>query len=135
MQLIPEIVVRYRSPFFAHIFSGGYAAGYYSYIWAEVLVQDAFQAFKEKGLFDQATAKSFRENILERGGTDDAMKLYERFRGRKPTIEPLLQKRGLSNFSPDESIFCAPQNSVQLACHMLTQFEPQPLATAPFDTC
>jgi len=95
MQLIPEIVVRYRSPFFAHIFSGGYSAGYYSYIWAEVLVQDAFQAFKEKGLFDQATAKSFRENILERGGTEDAMKLYERFRGRKPTIEPLLQKRGL----------------------------------------
>lgn len=95
IHLIPEIVVRYRSPFFAHIFSGGYSAGYYSYIWAEVLVQDAFQAFKEKGLFDQATAKSFRENILERGGTDDAMKMYERFRGRKPTIEPLLRKRGL----------------------------------------
>jgi peptidyl-dipeptidase Dcp len=95
IQLIPEIVVRYRSPYFAHIFSSGYSAGYYSYIWAEVLVQDAFQAFKEKGLFDQATAKSFRENILERGGTEDAMKLYERFRGRKPRIEPLLEKRGL----------------------------------------
>jgi peptidyl-dipeptidase Dcp len=95
MQLIPEIVVRYRSPYFAHIFSSGYSAGYYSYIWAEVLVQDAFQAFKEKGLFDQATATSFRKNILERGGTDDAMSMYVKFRGRKPTIEPLLEKRGL----------------------------------------
>ena len=95
IRLMPEIVVRYRSPYFAHIFSGGYSAGYYSYIWAEVLVQDAFQAFKEKGLFDQATAKSFRENILERGGTDDAMKLYVRFRGHEPSIEPLLEKRGL----------------------------------------
>jgi peptidyl-dipeptidase Dcp len=93
--LIPEIVVRYRSPFFAHIFSGGYSAGYYSYIWAEVLVEDAFEAFKEKGLFDQATAQSFLKNILERGGSDDAMKMYERFRGKKPTIEPLLKKRGL----------------------------------------
>jgi len=95
IQLIPEIVVRYRSPYFAHIFSSGYSAGYYSYIWAEVLVQDAFQAFKEKGLFDQATATSFRKNILERGGTDDAMDMYVKFRGRKPTIEPLLEKRGL----------------------------------------
>ena len=93
--LIPEIVVRYRSPFFAHVFSGGYSSGYYSYIWAEVLVQDAFEAFKEKGLFDQATATSFRKNILERGGSEDAMKMYERFRGKKPTIEPLLKKRGL----------------------------------------
>jgi peptidyl-dipeptidase Dcp len=93
--LIPEIVVRYRSPFFAHIFSGGYSAGYYSYIWAEVLVEDAFEAFKTKGLFDQATAQSFLKNILERGGSDDAMKMYERFRGKKPTIEPLLKKRGL----------------------------------------
>jgi len=93
--LIPEIVSRYRSPFFAHVFSGGYSSGYYSYIWAEVLVQDAFEAFKEKGLFDQATATSFRKNILERGGSEDAMKMYERFRGKRPTIEPLLKKRGL----------------------------------------
>jgi peptidyl-dipeptidase Dcp len=93
--LIPEIIVRYRSPFFAHIFSGGYSSGYYSYIWAEVLVEDAFQAFKEKGLFDQATATSFRKNIMERGGSEDAMTMYERFRGKKPTIEPLLKKRGL----------------------------------------
>jgi peptidyl-dipeptidase Dcp len=95
INLIPEIVVRYRSPYFSHIFSGGYSSGYYSYIWAEVLDADAFQLFKEKGLFDQATATSFRENILEKGGSDDAMKLYEKFRGKKPTIEPLLKKRGL----------------------------------------
>ena len=93
--LIPEIVVRYRSPYFAHIFSGGYSSGYYSYIWAEVLVEDAFQAFKDKGLFDQATATSFRTNIMEKGGSDDAEKMYVRFRGKKPTIEPLLKKRGL----------------------------------------
>lgn len=95
IQLIPEIVVRYRSPYFAHIFAGGYIAGYYSYIWAEVLDTDAFEAFRENGLFDQATAKAFRENVLERSGTDDAMTLYVKFRGRKPTIEPLLKKRGL----------------------------------------
>jgi peptidyl-dipeptidase Dcp len=93
--LIPEIVARYRSPYFAHIFSGGYSAGYYGYIWAEVLDADAFEAFKEKGLYDRTTADAFRKNILERGGTEDPMVLYERFRGKKPTIEPLLKKRGL----------------------------------------
>jgi peptidyl-dipeptidase Dcp len=95
--LIPEIVVRYRSPYFAHIFSGGYSAGYYSYLWAEVLDSDAFEAFKEKGIFDQATAQAFLKNILERGGTDDPMKLYVQFRGRKPAIEALLRNRGLIN--------------------------------------
>jgi peptidyl-dipeptidase Dcp len=95
--LIPEIVVRYRSPYFAHIFSGGYSAGYYSYLWAEVLDSDAFEAFKEKGIFDQATAQAFLKNILERGGTDDPMKLYIQFRGRKPAIEALLRNRGLIN--------------------------------------
>lgn len=93
--LIPEIVSRYHSPYFAHIFSGGYSAGYYSYVWAEVLDSDAFEAFKEKGLFDRETAESFRTNILERGGTEDPMALYKRFRGREPRIEPLLKKRGL----------------------------------------
>ncbi len=94
--MIPEIVVRYRSPYFRHVFSGGYAAGYYSYVWAEVLDADAFQAFKETGdLFHAATAKSFRENILAAGGTEDPMKLYMRFRGKKPDIEPLLERRGL----------------------------------------
>jgi peptidyl-dipeptidase Dcp len=95
IHLLPEIVVRYRSPYFQHIFSGGYSAGYYSYIWSEVLDSDAFQAFKEKGLFDPATARSFRQNILEKGGTEDAMEMYKRFRGREPSVEPLLEKRGL----------------------------------------
>ncbi len=93
--MIPEIVVRYRSPYFRHIFAGGYSAGYYSYIWAEVLDADAFQAFKENGIFDPATAKSLRDNLLSRGGTEDAMVLYKRFRGHEPSIEPLLERRGL----------------------------------------
>ena len=92
---MPEIVSRYRSPYFQHIFAGGYSAGYYSYIWSEVLDADAFEAFKEKGIFDPATAPSFRKNILEKGGTEDAMALYKRFRGREPSVEPLLEKRGL----------------------------------------
>jgi peptidyl-dipeptidase Dcp len=94
--LIPEIIVRYRSPYFSHIFSGGYSAGYYSYIWAEVLDADAFQAFKEAGIFDRQTAQSFRNNILARGGTEDPMTLYKRFRGFEPKIEPLLERRGLN---------------------------------------
>ncbi len=93
--LMPEIVTRYRSPYFQHIFAGGYSAGYYSYIWSEVLDTDAFQAFKEKGIFDPATARSFRTNILEKGGTEDAMAMFKRFRGREPSVEPLLEKRGL----------------------------------------
>lgn len=93
--LIPEIIVRYRSPYFRHIFAGGYSSGYYSYIWAEVLDADAFQAFKETSLFDKKTASSFRENILAAGGTDEAMTLYKKFRGKEPEIEPLLVRRGL----------------------------------------
>ncbi|MGE5350524.1 MAG: M3 family metallopeptidase [Acidobacteriota bacterium] len=93
--LIPEIAFRYRSPYFSHIFNGGYSSGYYSYIWAEVLDSDAFEAFKEKGLFDQATAKAFRDNVLSQGGTEEPMVLYKRFRGQDPSIEPLLKKRGL----------------------------------------
>lgn len=94
--LIPEIVVRYRSTYFSHIFSGGYSAGYYSYKWSEVLDADAFEAFKETSLFDSKTASSFRENILSRGGTEDPMVLYKRFRGREPSIDPLLKRSGLS---------------------------------------
>ena len=91
-----QLPMRHRMPQFSHIFSGeGYAAGYYSYIWAEVLDSDAFEAFKERGLFDQATARSFRRNILERGGSDDAMAMWLRFRGREPSVEPLLERRGL----------------------------------------
>lgn len=93
--LIPEIVVRYRSTYFRHIFSGGYAAGYYSYLWAEVLDADAFQAFKEKGLWDAETASKFRKYILEKGGSEDPMELYIKFRGKPPSIEPLLERRGL----------------------------------------
>ena len=92
--LIPQIAPRYRSTYFNHIM-GGYAAGYYCYLWAERLDTDAFEAFKEHGLFDQATATSFRKNILEKGGSDDPMKLYVTFRGAEPSIEPLLQSRGL----------------------------------------
>lgn len=92
--LIPQIAPRYRSTYFNHIM-GGYAAGYYCYLWAERLDTDAFEAFKEHGLFDQATATSFRKNILEKGGSDDPMKLYITFRGAEPSIEPLLEARGL----------------------------------------
>ena len=93
--LIPQIVERYRSTYFQHIFSGGYSAGYYSYVWAEVLDADAFEAFKENGLFDQKTATAFRKNILEAGGSDDPMKMYIRFRGAEPKIEPMLKRKGL----------------------------------------
>jgi len=95
IKMIPEIVVRYRSTYFAHIFSGGYSSSYYSYIWAEVLDADAFAAFKETSLFDSETATRFRKNVLERGGTDDPMKLYKNFRGADPKIEPMLQRKGL----------------------------------------
>lgn len=95
IKMIPEIIVRYRSTYFAHIFSGGYSSGYYSYIWAEVLDADAFNAFKETGLFDQETAARFRENILERGGTRDPMELYKMFRGAEPSLEPMLERKGL----------------------------------------
>ncbi|MCK5032153.1 MAG: M3 family metallopeptidase, partial [Calditrichia bacterium] len=94
--LIPEIVSRYRSPYFRHIFAGGYSSGYYSYIWAEVLDADAFAAFEEKGIFDQATAKAYRDNILAKGGSEDPMELYKRFRGTEPKIEPILERRGLN---------------------------------------
>lgn len=93
--LIPEIIVRYRTPYFRHIFAGGYSSGYYSYIWAEVLDADAFEAFKENGLFDKETAASYRKNILSAGGTEDPMVLYKRFRGAEPKIDPLLENRGL----------------------------------------
>ncbi|TDQ75952.1 M3 family metallopeptidase [Sphingobacterium yanglingense] len=94
--LIDAIIPRYRSTYFQHIFSGGYSAGYYAYIWAEVLDSDAFAAFKEKGLFDQATAESFRKNILEKGGTGDPAELYKAFRGKDPDPIHLMKKRGLN---------------------------------------
>jgi peptidyl-dipeptidase Dcp len=92
--LIPEIAPRYNATYFNHIV-GGYAAGYYSYSWANVLDNDAFEAFKEHGIFDKETARSFRQNILERGDSEDPMVLYVRFRGAEPSLEPMLKNRGL----------------------------------------
>lgn len=92
--LIPEIIPRYRSPYFAHIFDGGYSAGYYSYLWSEVLDADAFQAFEEKGIFDRTTGESFRENVLSKGNSEEPMKLYKQFRGAEPNPKYLLQNRG-----------------------------------------
>lgn len=94
--LIDAIIPRYRSSYFQHIFSGGYSAGYYSYIWSEVLDSDAFAAFKEKGLYDQNTAASFRSNILERGGTGNPAEMYRKFRGADPDPIHLMKKRGLN---------------------------------------
>jgi len=94
--LIDAIIPRYKTNYFSHIFNDeGYAAGYYVYIWAAVLDADIFSAFKEKGLFNADLGKSFREEVLSKGGSDDPMNLFVNFRGRKPIIEPLLKKRGL----------------------------------------
>jgi peptidyl-dipeptidase Dcp len=95
--LIKQIAPRYRTTYFNHIFSGGYSAGYYSYIWSEVLDADAFAAFVESGdVYNQEIAGKYREYILSKGGTEDAMELYKKFRGSEPGIEPLLEKRGLN---------------------------------------
>jgi peptidyl-dipeptidase Dcp len=92
--LIDEIIPRYRSTYFSHIFSGGYSAGYYAYLWAEVLDADAFQAFVEKGIFDKETARLFRDNVLSKGNTEDPMVLYKKFRGAEPNPIYLLKNRG-----------------------------------------
>ncbi len=94
--LIPEIASRYLSTNFQHIFSSEfYSAGYYSYLWSQVLDADAFAAFQEKGLFDAETARAFRKEILEKGGSEDPMVLYKRFRSKEPAVEPLLRRRGM----------------------------------------
>ena len=80
---------------FGHIFQGGYSAGYYSYKWAEVLDADAFAYFKEKGIFSEEVATKFKENVLSKGGTEDPMILYKRFRGKEPNPEALLKRAGL----------------------------------------
>lgn len=96
LNLPEELTFRYRSTYFKHIFgSDGYAAGYYTYLWAEVLDADGFDLFAEKGIFDKATADAFRTNILEMGGSDDPMKLYIQFRGQEPNPDALLRNRGL----------------------------------------
>ena len=94
--LIDEIIPRYRSTYFAHIFSGGYSAGYYVYLWAEQLDADAFNAFKESGdLFNQELAAKFRKYCLAENGMGDGMEQYLKFRGQEPTIDALLENRGL----------------------------------------
>jgi len=92
--LISEIIPRYRTTYFSHIFDGGYAAGYYSYLWSEVLDADAFNAFETNGIFDPETAASFRNNVLSKGGSDEPMKLYLQFRGKEPNPDYLLINRG-----------------------------------------
>ena len=94
-QVMPVIAGTAMAPSFGHIFSGGYAAGYYGYKWAEVLEADAFSLFKEKGIFSREVASSFRDNILSKGGTEHPMKLYEQFRGHKPETKALIEKMGL----------------------------------------
>jgi len=93
--ILPEVAGTFMSSSFGHIFSGGYAAGYYGYKWAEVLDADAFSLFKEKGIFNREVAQSFRDNILSKGGTEDPAELYRRFRGQNPTIKALLEKNGI----------------------------------------
>jgi peptidyl-dipeptidase Dcp len=94
--LIDQIIPRYKSTYYSHIFSNpeGYASGYYSYLWSEVLDADAFQAFAEKGIFDQETARLFREHVLSKGNTADPMELYKKFRGAEPDPVYLLKNRG-----------------------------------------
>ncbi len=101
VRIFPDVDGSATSPQFSHIFAGGYAAGYYSYKWAEVLDADAFAKFKENGIFDRATADSFRHNVLEKGGTEAPDVLYKRFRGQDPTIDALLIRDGIKK--PDAS--------------------------------
>lgn len=95
VQILPNVPGTQMETAFTHIFSGGYAAGYYSYKWSELLDADAFSVFKKNGIFDKKTADSFRKNILERGGTENAMTLYKRFRGGEPTIDALMERDGI----------------------------------------
>ena len=95
-KVLPEVEGTCMTVQFSHIMAGGYSAGYYSYKWAEVLDADAFSLFKQRGIFDQPTAQSFRDNILSKGGTEHPMTLYKRFRGQEPTIEALLQRNGIT---------------------------------------
>lgn len=93
--LIPEIISRYKSTYFNHIFNSGYSAGYYSYIWAQVLDADAFQAFVENGIFDKKTASLYRKNVLEKGANGDPMENYIKFRGKEPSIDALMKRKGM----------------------------------------
>lgn len=102
-----QLTFRYRSPYFKHIFgSDGYASGYYTYLWAEVLDTDGFELFKERGVFDPETAASFKHNILEAGGSEDPMELFVRFRGHRPSVDALLRNRGLQ---PENNVDLSPR--------------------------
>jgi peptidyl-dipeptidase Dcp len=92
---------RYRSGYFSHIFAGGYSAGYYAYLWSEVLDADSVEWFRENGGLKRENGDHFRKTLLSRGGSEDAMKLFADFRGREPDIAPLLERRGLSQTSPE----------------------------------
>ncbi len=94
-RLYPDVDINCMSTAFSHIFQGGYSAGYYSYKWAEVLDADAFEAFKEAGIFDKEVATKFKENVLSKGGTEKPMVLYKRFRGKEPNVNALLKRAGL----------------------------------------
>jgi peptidyl-dipeptidase Dcp len=93
--LFPRINGTSMSCSFGHIFAGGYSAGYYSYKWAELLDAEAFERFKEKGIFNSEVAASFRKNILSKGGSDHPMNLFKKFNGKEPSVEPLLRRAGL----------------------------------------
>lgn len=94
-QLYPDVAENAMSPSFSHIFNGGYSSGYYSYKWAEVLDADAFEHFKENGIFNRAIGEQFKEHVLSKGGTEDPMELYKRFRGKEPSVDALLRRAGL----------------------------------------
>ena len=94
-QLYPDVTENCMSTAFAHIFQGGYSSGYYSYKWAEVLDADAFEYFKEEGVFSKTVANKFKDHVLSRGGTEDPVVLYKRFRGQEPKPEALLRRAGL----------------------------------------
>ena len=112
--LIPQIEPRYRYPYFSHIFDGGYSAGYYFYIWAEVLDKDAFEAFRESGdLFNRRVADDFRRKVLSRGGSEDGMSLYRAFRGKDPDRIPMLRGRGLWNEPEPADSLAVPQRVEQ----------------------
>ena len=92
---LPEVPPRYHTTYFSHIWGGGYSAGYYAYLWSEVLAHDAYYWFKEHGGMTRANGQRFRDMILSRGGTEDASAMYRAFAGRDPSIEPLMEQRGL----------------------------------------
>ena len=100
---LPQVPPRYRTTYFSHIWDGGYSAGYYAYLWSEVLDDDAYYWFKEHGGMTRANGQRFRDMILSREGTADVAELYRAFRGRDPIVQPLLEERGLVTAPPAET--------------------------------